>query len=227
MPTPLNQRHELSPTNHSQQNQWLKHNYPNRAAYFDQLPTKHAYFRDDVLAGQIQLGMTIEEVLIATGTEPYGPKSFKGKFWCGNLETPRCSVDCAACDGLVFLGNQLLFFSGRSQPPTVTDIDEQSRPASIFNSASHSLRYKIAEALYKNEIVKGMSLDQVHHVISTEKTEPRYYCNNHPLQSPTICSLSCKTCRIETDPARTPRQTGRIIYLESRGGELRVVGINQ
>lgn len=118
-------------------NQWLASNYPNRAAHLDKLPSAQPFFRDAVIAGQIQVGMTVEEVLIATNTAPYGPKRYQGNFWCNDQVVTRCAADCRLCQGVIFIKDQLLWFSGEYQPPTVTTVDNAAQRESIFQS-THS-----------------------------------------------------------------------------------------
>lgn len=214
------------------QNLWLERNYPSRAAYFDNLPTKQSYFREDVLAGLIQLGMRVDEVLIATGTEPYGPKSYKGKFWCDNHAVAQCNTACNHCDGILFVAGRLVVFSGNSQLPTAINIDDYSASGSIFTNSTHSTKHRIAEALYRNEVTAGMSLAQVRRVLIESNTATTYYCNNYPLPAKAACTPSCSTCTIETRHAQGPSEFPKTIYLEIRDGELQVtrfgsMGINQ
>lgn len=127
------------------QNRWLERNYPDRAAQFDKLPNAQTFFKEDVLAGNIQFGMYVDEVLIASSTAPYGPKRYQGKFWCDNDPVNRCDNNCNRCDGIVLLKNRLIFFRGISQTPVVIDIydnyDDNSEQ-SLF-SKPLSLRYLI------------------------------------------------------------------------------------
>lgn len=124
------------------QNRWLQRNYPDRATQFNKLPNAQAFFKEDVLAGNIQFGMNVEEVLIASSTYPYGPRRYQGKFWCDKKAVDRCQSDCHICEGMLFLKNQLIFFSGISNPPVVTDIyNNHSNPA-LF-SAPLSLKHQI------------------------------------------------------------------------------------
>lgn len=121
--------------NYSLQNQWLANNYPDRAAHLDQTTATQPYFRDAVIAGQIQLGMTVDEVLIATDTMPFGPKRYKGKFWCNNKVVRHCDVNCELCDGIIFLKDRIVWFNGQFQHPTVVYIDYPLHQESIFLTA--------------------------------------------------------------------------------------------
>jgi hypothetical protein len=211
--------------NYSLQNQWLASNYPNRAAHLEQISTAQPYFRDDVIAGQIQLGMTVDEVLIATDTAPYGPRRYKAKFWCNKKIVQRCDPHCERCEGVIFLKDQLVWFNGHQQPPIVVDMAHQSRRESIFTSAP-SEKFRIAEALYRNEIVKGMSFTDVTNVLASVTSEVTYFCDNIRAQSPSICDASCAICKIKIHPHKSNAHA-KVIFLQPSLGEHRVTRIEQ
>lgn len=210
---------------YSLQNQWLASNYPDRASHLNHIDTSQPYFREDVIAGHIQLGMTIDEVLIATDTTPYGPKRYKGKFWCNNQTVDHCDVSCQSCEGMIILKDQLVWFSGHFQPPTVVDMDQQPRHESIFNS-SLSQKFQIAEALYRNEIIQGMSFSDVNRVLGSVTSETSYFCDNGHTQAQVThtCDASCNICKIEIHP-QSPATITKVIFLEPYLGEHRVIRI--
>jgi hypothetical protein len=212
--------------NSSRQDQWLARNYPDRATHLEALPasqhTASDFYRDNIIAGQVQLGMTLDEVLIAADTAPYGPKPYKGKFWCDQQPVPRCEPGCQACDGLIFLDDQVIWFNGESHSPTVVQLD-RSRRQSVFATAPPA-SFKIAHALYHNEIIQGMSLPQVTRVLGTLPETAAYFCDNLPAQSPFTCQPPCTICRIEIRENGVPAQT---IFLKQALGEYRVVRIEK
>ncbi|WP_455211222.1 hypothetical protein [Kaarinaea lacus] len=211
--------------NYSQQNQWLASNYPDRASHLNQISSAQPYFRDDVIAGQVQLGMTVDEVLIATDTTPFGPKRYKGKFWCDNKTVDRCDANCQRCDGMIFFQNQLIWFRGHDQPPTVVDMDQPTHHKSIFASAP-SKKFQIAEALYRNEIIPGMSFSDVNRVLSSIPSKARYFCDNNQAQALATCDASCAICKIKI-PAQNANAFSQVIFLEPYLGEHRVIRIEQ
>ncbi|MCG6968856.1 MAG: hypothetical protein PVF34_13420 [Gammaproteobacteria bacterium] len=218
-------------SDYSRQNQWLARNYPDRAAHFDRLPADHASspasvhnnnFRDDIIAGQVRLGMTVDEVLIAADTTPYGPKPYKGKFWCNNQAVSHCDANCQACEGLIFLQDQVVWFSGNFQAPTVVHLDH-SRQQSIF-TATPPVKIRIAEALYRNEIIQGMSMHQVNRILVEQSVSAHYYCDSTPLQFPMYCQTDCTVCKIEISDNGSPGQT---VFLKQDLGEYRVVRVEK
>jgi hypothetical protein len=209
--------------NYSQQNQWLATNYPDRASHLNQIATAQPYFRDDVIAGQIQLGMTIDEVLIASDTTPFGPKRYKGKFWCENVSVDRCDNTCQNCEGMIFLNDRLVWFSGHFQPPTVVDVDDQLRQNSIFTSPP-SAKFQIAEALYRNEIIIGMSLTDVGRVLNSLTHEATFSCDNTQTHIPSTCDPACNLCKIEISP-KSPDSSAIVIFLQPVLGEYRIFRI--
>ncbi|KPJ90319.1 MAG: hypothetical protein AMJ53_13910 [Gammaproteobacteria bacterium SG8_11] len=207
------------------QNQWLDSNYPDRASHLNKISTAQPYFRDDVIAGHIQLGMTVDEVLIATDTTPYGPKRYIGKFWCNNQTVDRCATTCRSCEGMLILKDQLVWFSGHSQPPTVINIEQRSRQESIFSSAP-SQQFQIAQALYRNEIIQGMSFTDVSRVINSYTTKPQVFCDNDSAHISPTCDTSCKICRIEI-LSQSSNTVTKVIVLEPYLGQHRVTRIEQ
>jgi hypothetical protein len=163
------------------QTQWLKRNFPDHEAYFDALPAARAFFRNDVLAGRVKRGMSVDEALITLGIQPYGPKSYKGKFWCDNQRVTHCNSKCNTCNAILIADNRVIFFSGNHQAPTVKDIDENSGSNSIFQTRSHTQRHRLAEALYRNKIVIGMSLHDMRRILGAANAaaQSRYSCDNH------------------------------------------------
>lgn len=211
---------------YSRQDQWLARNYPDRAAHLDGLPasqhTPSDVYRDNIVAGQVQLGMTLDEVLIAADTAPYGPKPYKGKFWCDQQPVSRCDPGCQACDGVIFLDDQVVWFNGEPHAPTVVHMD-QSRRQSIFAS-SPPANFQIAQALYHNEIVQGMSLSQVNRVLGALPAVATYYCDSLPAHPPSTCQSACTTCKIEISENGIPAQT---IFLKQDMEEYRVVRVEK
>jgi len=190
-----------------------------------QTPAEIDYIRDDVIAGHIQLGMTVDEVLIATDTTPYGPKRYIGKFWCNNQTVDRCATTCRSCEGMLILKDQLVWFSGHSQPPTVINIEQRSRQESIFSSAP-SQQFQIAQALYRNEIIQGMSFTDVSRVINSYTTKPQVFCDNDSAHISPTCDTSCKICRIEI-LSQSSNTVTKVIVLEPYLGQHRVTRIEQ
>ena len=210
------------------QNQWLANNYPDRASHLNKISTAQPYFRDDVISEHIELGMTVDEVLIASDTTPYGPKRYKGKFWCDNHTVDRCDSTCQNCEGMIILNDQLVWFSGQNKLPTAMNIDQRSRQDSIFTTTP-SQQFQIAEALYRNEIIQGMSFTDVSRVITSYPSKPHVFCDNDSAQlsplSPS-CDASCKTCRVEI-PSQSPNASTKVIFLEPYLGQHRVTRIEQ
>ncbi|KPJ93851.1 MAG: hypothetical protein AMJ53_06400 [Gammaproteobacteria bacterium SG8_11] len=209
--------------NYSLQNQWLANNYPDRLFHLNQIDTAQPYFREDVIAGQIQLGMTIDEVLIATDTTPFGPKRYRGKFWCDKQPVGRCENDCQNCEGILFLGNDLAWFSGHTQPPTVVNIASETSNDSIFATAPTD-QSLIAEALYRDQIINGMSLYQVDLVLATTAAHAAYFCDESESPTTSNCTASCHFCKIVIYP-RTPGDLTKAIFLQTVAGEQRVIRI--
>jgi hypothetical protein len=215
--------------NYSLKNQWLANNYPDRTAHLNQISTVQLYFRDDVIAGQIQLGMTVDEVLIATDTAPFGPKHYKGKFWCNDKIVQRCDAQCVRCEGMVFLKDQLVWFYGHYQPPghyqvpTVVEIAPQAGQVSIFNTAPPEM-FRIADALYRDEIVIGMSFSDVIRILRSVPSEAMYYCDNEQAKIASICDTSCAVCKIEIPPDES-HAIANSILLQPYLGDLKVTHI--
>jgi len=204
----------------SRQNRWLEANYPDRADHLQRLPDTQALVRDAVLAGQVELGMRLDEVLIASDTTPYGPKAYKGKFWCNGQVVPRCDADCSRCDGIVLLADKVARFSGASQPPTVSELNNAATADSIF-TPTPSMQLRIAEALYRDEIITGMSLRDVSLVLGSLSSQVSYYCDNTPAGSVAHCSTACNNCRIELGNSANPTLV-KTIFFEQALGEQRV-----
>lgn len=200
-----------SPDDYHAQNRWLQQNFPDRAQQLDNTNNSHNYFREDVLAGHVQLGMYIDEVLIATDTAPYGPKRFKGRFWCDNQLVNRCNKNCDRCDGIVFSKKDLLVFSGRHQEPVVVDIQSISDNSSIFHIKS--AKFTIAEALYNNRIVTGMSANEVERVLHNTDKQVTYICDNNHIIDKQSCRKYCTLCKILTTHDLNNSRMVKTIYL--------------
>jgi len=105
----------------------------------------------------------------------------------------------------------------------VVDMDHISHQQSIFASAP-SQKYHIAEALYRNEIITGMSLNDVTLVLSSLSAAATYFCEDNHGQPPSICDASCEICKIQIHPQHSGT-VHKVIVLKPHLGEQRVVRI--
>ena len=133
---------------------------------------------------------------------------------------PRCGADCSHCEGIVLLADKVVRFSGVSQPPTVSEWNSATVGDSVFTPVP-SAQFRIAEALYHDEIVTGMSLRDVNLVLGTLSSQASYYCDNTPAGSVTRCNTTCNNCRIEVGDSANSILV-KTIFFEQALGEQRV-----
>lgn len=204
-------------------NQWLQRNLPDREQHIKILKNTNSEYTQYILQGEIVRGMSLEETLISSNTSPYGPKLYKGRFWCDNKPVSRCASHCATCEGFILTNKEVVYFSGIKKAPEVIRTHARHTNSSMF--ANNSKQYIIAQALYNNEIVMGMSLAQANRVLQTLNSINSYYCNDRSITSANQCQSSCVTCKIRVSPPHETHSPANTIFLEDNYGLLTVTRI--
>ena len=181
-------------------------------------------FRDSIIQGKIQNGMTLLEALATIRARPYGTLDQKSAFWCDGAQVPQCSNRCNNCEAMLFGQNQIVMLKGFANQPNVTDF--YPKRFSDFRAGVDPSAFHFAQQIYQREIVPGMSAGIVQMLINLDGYQADYFCDG--LATPTVesCLGRCNRCSVRLTP-RSFSAGKSTVHLETLGTQQSVTRIDR
>ncbi len=197
------------------------------AAYRAEHPGRPGTVMDALTKKQIVQDMTLSEVRLVLDAQGITGKQTE-RLWCEKKAVSECPQDCTNCRGLVITRwGSVIYLKGKGAEPLVFDLrhTENDRPRlGAFLAADAFLSYEIARAIEANQIIAGMTLNQISQALPEYVLDAAYKCDG---EAATACTSRCANCVIdfvwqgnavtlERKEKNSPPRVTRIVPISSR-----------
>ena len=166
-------------------------------AYRANHPGRPGAVMDALSKKQIVQDMNLSEVRLVLDAQGITGQQTE-RLWCENKAVHECPQDCTNCRGLVVTRwGSVIYLKGKGAEPLVFDLrhTENDRPRlGAFLAADAFLSYEIARAIEANQIITGMTLDQISQALPGYDLGETYKCDN---EAATTCASRCANCIID------------------------------
>ena len=203
---------------HAQKDAWLKKSYTaapssTKLSKLVNIPDSPR-FREEILQGKVQRGMTLDESLASIRATPYGTLDQKSAFWCDATPVPQCHNRCTTCEALLFGENQIVMLKGFGHQLTVTDF--YPKRFADFRAGVDSSALHFSQQIYQRRIVPGMSAGIVQMLINLDGYRADYFCDGQTTPRVESCLGSCNRCSVSLTP-RSLSANKTTVHLETLG----------
>lgn len=181
-------------------------------------------FRNAILSGQVQRGMSLDETQATLRAKPYGTRDRSTVYWCEQQPVSECTSQCVKCEAYVFGDHHVVMLEGFGRQVTVTDFYPQG--FANFRATVDPSARRFAQSLYERKIVPGMSAGLVQMLVNLQGYTAEYFCDAAAQGSSESCLGRCNECRVEITP-RSDAEKQLIIRLETHAGQQSVSEILQ
>ncbi len=168
----------------------------NLEAYIAGHPNRPQEILRAIDAKRIIRGMTLDEVRLVMEAQSM-EGSHVERLWCDAkaAQVQQCPADCESCRGVVISRwGAIIHLKGKGSNPQVVDIrmTESSRPnLGYFLATDPYLTYELARAIQAQQLVVGMTLDQVRQALAGYELGERYLCSG---KKAAACGPECARC---------------------------------
>jgi hypothetical protein len=168
----------------------------NLDAYVAAHPNRPQNILRAIEAKQIVRDMTLDEVRLVMEAQSM-EGSHVERLWCdaNSAQVAQCPADCASCRGvIVSRWGAIIHVKGKGSNPVVVDIrmTQSNRPnLGYFLATDPYLTYELARAIQAQQVVMGMTLDQVRQALAGYPLDERYFCGGKPAET---CGPECARC---------------------------------
>ena len=176
-----------------QQDEYLQRNYPDKKPASEEKPALKTDYYQEIMAGEVVVGMSLQEAMIATKTYPHGPNRFNTVFWCNEQKVDTCDAICSKCAGTLVTPTQLYFLEGKQDKLSVV----KSIPRRVDDTVAKLQRkpFKVVNALFLNQAVPGMTIKDFQRLEQLPDAKTQFYCKSQRVfQS---CLLDCGECTVK------------------------------
>jgi hypothetical protein len=170
----------------------------NLDAYVAGHPNRPQSILRAIEAKQIVKDMTLDEVRLVMEAQAM-EGSHVERLWCDAkaAQVAQCPSDCGNCRGVIISRwGAIIHMKGKGANPVVVDIrmTQSNRPdLGYFLANDPYLTYELARAIQAQQVVVGMTLDQVRQALAGYPLEERYFCSGQPAAS---CGPECARCAL-------------------------------
>jgi len=180
------------------EDRWLEKNYPDKPYASPEQAALPTEYYNDVIAGNVVVGMSLLETRVATKTDPHGSHKYPTFHWCDGLSVNACHDNCGICAAVLLTDKTQYYLKGKGNNPTVV----QQRPRQQEDTAHYfaSKSYSVINAIFLNKIVTGMDVTDFARIRLLPTAKQQYYCNNRRIYN--NCLGDCGDCIIKV---LTPR----------------------
>ena len=166
-------------------------------AYRAEHSGRPGFVLDALTKKQIVRDMNLDEVRLVLDAQGIIGKQTE-RLWCEKKPVSECPADCANCRGLVVARwGSVIYIKGKGNNPLVFDLrhTENDRPQlGAFLAADRFLSYEIARAIEADQVIVGMTLEQIRQTLPGHVLGETYKCNN---VAAATCSVNCASCEID------------------------------
>jgi hypothetical protein len=173
--------------------QYLKRSYPDKQPVSREKPALKTRFYNEIVAGDVVTGMNLTEVKAATHTYPYGPKRNNAVYWCDKKIVNQCRKNCTQCASVFITKQQTHFLQGKGNNPVVVKTLTRTPQDTVF--AFRDKPYNIVNALFYNQAVAGMSINDFKRLRQRPGSKTQYYCKNRRVFE--SCLYTCSDCTLK------------------------------
>lgn len=187
----------------------------NLEAYVAENPSRPANVLRAIEAKQIVRDMTLDEVRLVIEAQSMEGAHVE-RLWCdaNPSQVAQCPADCGSCRGVIISRwGAIIHLKGKGSNPTVVDLrmTQSNRPnLGYFLANDVHLTYELARAIQAQQVVVGMTLDQVRQTLSGYDLEERYMCGTKTVET---CDSGCASCTIVF------HVQGTAVYLSNTAGK--------
>jgi hypothetical protein len=173
--------------------QYLKHSYPDEPPVSRETPALKTRFYQEIVAGDVVTGMNLTEVKAATQTFPYGSNRYNAVYWCDKKIVNQCRENCNQCASVFFTKQQTHFLQGKGDNPVVVKSLAHTPQDTV--SAFRDKPYEVVNAIFYNQAVAGMSINDFKRLRQRTGSKTQYYCKNRRVFE--SCLYECSDCTLK------------------------------
>jgi len=175
------------------QDEYLKRNYPDKKSESREQPAISTSYYQEIMDGQVVVGMNLTEALLASKTYPHGANRFNTLFWCNERLISACDASCKQCSGILLTAKQMHLLEGKQDALSVVKSIPRHRDDTIA-TLQHK-PFQVINALFLNEVVPGMTVTDFQRVAQLPDSRTEFYCKSQRVfQS---CLFDCGECTIK------------------------------
>ncbi|HEY5604142.1 MAG TPA: hypothetical protein VIM41_13630 [Gammaproteobacteria bacterium] len=184
-----------------QQDEFLERNFRAEPPDEKEKPALKTEFYNEIQAGEVVVGMSLLEALVATRTYPHGPNRYNMVYWCAGQMVDSCNATCAQCSATLLTPRYTHYLQGKGD--TLAVVKSLTRHAQDNIANLRAKPYPVVNALFLNRIVPGMGIEDFQRIEQLPHTKTQYYCKDQRVfQS---CLLSCSDCTLKLIAPRGER----------------------
>jgi len=176
-----------------QKDKFLEQNFSAAPPVKRETPALKTDYYNEIVAGEVVVGMNLLEAMIATKTFPHGPNRYNTVYWCNGQIVDRCNETCQQCAATLLTPKYSHYLQGKGDNLIVVKSLERHMEDDVYSFKTKP--YPVVNALFLNRIVTGMSIDDFNRIEQLPQTKIQYYCKNQRVfQS---CLLDCSDCTVK------------------------------
>ena len=203
--------------------EYLKHSYPGKAPEARETPAIKTEYYNEVLAGEVVIGMNLVETKTATKTYPYGPNRYNTVYWCDKKTVERCNASCKHCTSVLLTDKHAHLLQGKGDNLFVVKSLPRQSQDTVATLKGKS--FDVVNALFLNKIVPGMTVNDFKRIRQLPGSKTEYYCKNQRVfQS---CLLDCSDCTLKIISPRNSQVHIRTVRFRGHMDYATIVDVNE
>jgi len=205
------------------QDSWLEKNFPDEKHEPPEQAALQTEFYNDVIEGNVVVGMNLLETMVATKTQPHGNNKYTPIFWCDGQPINACHNDCHMCAAVLITDKINYYLKGKGTNPRVV----QQLPKQAEDTAQNfkSKSFSVINALFLNNIVAGMNVADFNRIRLLPTAKQQYYCNNRRIYD--SCLGNCGDCIIRILTPRGDKTHVQTVHFKGHMGFKSIVNVTE
>lgn len=176
-----------------QKDKFLEKNFSAKEPVAREKPALKTHYYDEIVAGEVVVGMNLLEAMVATKTFPHGPNRYNTVYWCDGQAVDLCNETCQQCAATLLTPKYTHYMQGKGDKLIVVKSLKRHIEDDVYSLKTKP--YPVVNALFLNHVVTGMSIKDFNRIEQLPDTKIQYYCKDQRVF--TSCLLNCSDCTLK------------------------------
>lgn len=176
-----------------QKDKFLEKNFSAEPSLPEERPAFKTDYYNEIIAGEVVVGMNLLEAKLATKTFPHGPNRYNTVYWCDSKVVDSCNENCQQCAATLLAPKYTHYLQGKGDKLIVVKSLPRHEADSVYSLKSKP--YPVVNGLFLNRIVTGMTIHDFNRIQQLPDTKIQYFCKEQRVFK--SCLLDCSDCTLK------------------------------